>query len=155
MARSQPAMSLKPLSKQQQLALRLLLDGHSKKEIREKLSISQPTMYRWMQMPAWHDSLESAVREEQKTGEMQMRTLIPLATQVTHRLLLTGSDQVKLGAARLTFDTVARMTEREEQVEIMNELEARLSELQEVARNQGLMARPTAASDVVIEAESA
>ena len=143
-------MGVKPLSKPQRLALQLRLDGHTKGEVQEKLGISQPTLYRWMQLPAWHEALESAVREEQKGGELQMRSLVPLATRVTHKLLLTGSDQIKLGAARLTFETVEKMTAREEQQEVMAELEERLNELQEVARSQGLLAR---GSQQVIETE--
>ena len=156
---SLPGMGVKPLNSQQKVALQLLLDGYGKKQIQEKLNVSQPTLHRWQKLPAWHIALEEAVRGEQKEGEMQMRTLIPLATKVTHRLLMTGADNIKLGAARLTFETVARLTEREDQREVLGELESRLQELQGIAQAQGLMAKAstaeTDASEAVIETDAA
>ena len=146
----QPAMHVKPLTGQQKVALQLLLDGHRKCEIQEKLGISQPTMSRWLRLPAWHLALEAAVREEQSTGEVQLRTLMPLATQVVHKLLLTGADNVKLGASRLVFETVANMIAREEQGQVLLELEARLDELRDAAQSQGLLPHAYEATDAVI-----
>jgi hypothetical protein len=144
-------MAIKPLTGQQKVALQLLLDGHRKCEIQEKLGISQPTLSRWLKLPAWHQALEEAVREEQSAGEVHMRTLMPLATKTVHKLLLTGADNVKLGASRLVFETVAHMLQREEQQTLLAGLEARLDELQEVASNQGLLPQAQVTDAVVVE----
>jgi DNA-binding transcriptional ArsR family regulator len=143
-------MAIKPLTGQQKVALQLLLDGHRKCEIQEKLGISQPTLSRWLKLPAWHQALEEAVREEQSAGEVHMRTLMPLATKTVHKLLLTGADNVKLGASRLVFETVAHMLQREEQQAMLTELESRLEELQDAARNQGLLPHAHEVADAVV-----
>ena len=43
---------LKPLSTRQQLALQLTLDGHTRKQICEQLSINDKTLWNWRQLPA-------------------------------------------------------------------------------------------------------
>ena len=141
-------MRPKGLSNQQKLAMQLLLDGHGTAAICEKLSITQPTLWRWKQLPAWQTVLWEAVRGEQKDGEVHMRTLVPMATQVVQRLLATGTDQIKLGASRLVFETVAGLVAREEQGQMLAELEQQLDELKISAAN-----RLPAAANPVIEAD--
>lgn len=138
----QPDLKIKPLNRQQKLAMQLMLDGFGKGQVCEKLNICQATLWRWMQQPAWATTLEHAVRGEQKEGELQMRTLVPLATKVVNTLLVSGADNIKLGASRLVFETVANLVAREEQHQVLAELEERLEELQALARNQGAMAQP-------------
>ena len=152
MTRAQPAMAVKPLTKKQELAVQLMLDGYGKGEIQSKLNISQPTLYRWQQLPAWHEAVETAVRADTKTGEVQMKTLLPLATKTVHQLLLTGADNIKLGASRLVFETVAHMLQREEQQEAMAAMERDLGELQAALAsvNPGLL---EAAATEVLDAD--
>ena len=138
MTRAQPAMAVKPLTKKQELAVQLMLDGYGKGEIQSKLNISQPTLYRWQQLPAWHEAVETAVRADTKTGEVQMKTLLPLATKTVHKLLVTGADNIKLGASRLVFETVAHMLQREEQQQMLQALEEQVSELRDAARERRL-----------------
>lgn len=142
----QPDLKIKPLNRQQKLAMQLMLDGFGKGQVCEKLNICQATLWRWMQQPAWATTLEHAVRGEQKEGELQMRTLVPLATKVVNTLLVSGADNIKLGASRLVFETVANLVAREEQHQVLSELEERLEELQALARNQGAMAQPMLSS---------
>lgn len=132
----QPDLKIKPLNRQQKLAMQLMLDGFGKGQVCEKLNISQPTLWRWMQQPAWATTLEHAVRGEQKEGEFQMRTLVPMATKVVHQLLISGADNIKLGASRLVFETVANLTAREEHQQMLAELEAQVEELRVVATNR-------------------
>ncbi len=144
----QPDLKIKPLNRQQKLAMQLMLDGFGKGQVCEKLNISQPTLWRWMQQPAWATTLEDAVRGEQKDGELQMRTLVPMATKVVQQLLISGADNIKLGASRLVFETVANLVAREDQQEMLTELEQQLDELRVTAAN-----RLPAAAGAVIEAD--
>ena len=147
-------MTIKPLSPQQRVAMQLMLNGHSKGQVVEKIGISQPTLARWIKLPMWQQELQEAVKLEQGQGESQMRTLVPQATQVVNQLLVAGSDQVRLGAARLVFETVDRMTQREEQSQVLVELEGRLEDLQVIAQQQGLMAKPLPMVEPAIETEA-
>lgn len=131
-------MAVKPLTKKQELAVQLMLDGFSKKEIQRRLNISQPTLYRWQQLPAWHEAVETAVRADTKTGEVQLKSLMPLATRAVHKLLLTGADNIKLGASRLVFETVAHMLQREEQQQMLQALEEQVAQLRDAARERRL-----------------
>jgi hypothetical protein len=130
--------------------MQLMLDGFGKGQVCEKLNICQATLWRWMQMPAWGTTLEDAVRGEQKEGELQMRTLVPMATKVVQQLLISGADNIKLGASRLVFETVANLVAREEQGQVLLELEARLDELRDAAQSQGLLPHAHEVTDAVI-----
>jgi hypothetical protein len=116
--------------------MQLLLDGHGTAAICEKLSISQPTLWRWKQLPAWQEDLWVAVRGEQRDGEVHMRSLVPLATQVVQRLLISGTDNIKLSASKLVFGTVASLVAREEQQQMLIELEQQLKALEDKAGNK-------------------
>jgi len=135
-AGNDPNPKPKPLSREQQLAMQLLLDGHGTAAICEKLSISQPTLWRWKQLPAWQEDLWVAVRGEQRDGEVHMRSLVPLATQVVQRLLISGTDNIKLSASKLVFGTVASLVAREEQQQMLIELEQQLKTLEDKAANK-------------------
>lgn len=127
-----------------------MLDGFGKAEIQAKLNISQPTLYRWQQLPAWQLAVEEVVKTDTKTGEVQLKTLLPLATQAVHKLLLTGTDQIKLGASRLVYETVAHMLQREEQQEMLALLEEQVAELRDAARQQQQQQQlPQAVIDVI------
>ena len=76
-----------------------------------------------------------AVRGEQRDGEVHMRSLVPLATQVVQRLLISGTDNIKLSASKLVFGTVASLVAREEQQQMLIELEQQLKTLEDKTAN--------------------
>ncbi len=149
----QPNLRPKALNRQQQLALQLVLDGHNAAAVCEKLAISQPTLWRWKQMPAWQTTIWEAVRGEQQDGEIHMRTLVPLATRVVQNLLVTGTDQIKLGASRLVYETVANLVAREEQQELLGSLEQQLDELRTVVANNAVAGELAPGTYPVMDAE--
>jgi hypothetical protein len=139
---AQPDLKLKPLTPRQANALQMTLDGYRKNEICDKLGITQKTLWTWRRLPAWNEQLNVAVRDSSGDGEVHIRTLLPLATAALKKLILTGTDNVMLGAARTVLEAHANLVAREQDQAVMAELEARLGELQAVARNQGFMAQP-------------
>ena len=88
-------------------------------------------------------------------GEGQIKSMLPLATRRLGQLIHSQSEQVALGACRTVIEAHASLIQREEQSQVLGELEGRLEELQQIAQQQGLMAKPAVASETVIEAESA
>lgn len=137
--RTNPQPNLRPgqLSQKQKLAMQLMLDWHGTSAVCEKLGISQPTFWRWKNSAAWQEVLWTAVRGEQQEGEIHMHTLVPQATRVAQALLVTGSDQVKLGASRLVFETVANLVAREEQQALLSQLEQQLDEIRATVASNG------------------
>lgn len=139
MARAAGMPSMKQgrgLTNRQRLAKQLVLDGDNVANACQKLGISQPTLWRWKQSPAWQVALWEAVRGEQKDGEVQIRTMVPQASKVVQQLLITGTDQIKLGASRLVLEAVHALTQQEEQREMLADLEAQLEELKQAAAQQ-------------------
>jgi hypothetical protein len=155
---NEPNCRPRQLSQKQKLAMQLMLDGHGTSAVCEKLGISQPTFWRWKNSAAWQEVLWSAVRGEQQDGEIHMRTLVPQATRVVQALLVTGTDQIKLGASRLVFETVANLVAREEQQELLGSLEQQLDEIRATVANNGVIGQlnpsPLDAVDAEIVADS-
>jgi len=146
-------MKLKPLTPRQANALQMTLDGHAKKYICEKLGITQKTLWNWRRLPAWDERVTVALQESSGDGQAQVKTLLPIATQVLRRLLLTSTDQVRLGAARTVLEAHANLVAREEQQQVLADLETRLEELQDAARNQGLLPHAHEAEVLDLELE--
>ena len=136
MRAAQPDLKLKPLTPRQANALQMTLDGYRKNEICDKLGITQKTLWTWRRLPAWNEQLNVAVRDSSGDGEVHIRTLLPLATAALKKLILTGTDNVMLGAARTVLEAHANLVAREQDQAVMAELEARLEELQAVATNR-------------------
>ncbi|QVV66538.1 helix-turn-helix domain-containing protein [Synechococcus sp. LA31] len=155
--RTNPQPNLRPgqlsQKQKQKLAMQLMLDGHGTSAVCEKLGISQPTFWRWKNSAAWQEALWSAVRGEQQDGEIHMRTLVPQATRVAQALLVTGSDQVKLGASRLVFETVANLVAREEQQALLSQLEQQLDEIRATVASNGAAGQLTPGNSQVLDAE--
>ncbi len=132
--------------------MQLTLDGYTKKMICESLGISQPTLWRWRTLPAWNETLDVALKEDSKDGQGQIKTLLPLATQTLKKLIINGPDNIKLGAARTILEAHANLVAREEQAEVIRDLEVRLEQIA-AGGLQALPAGNTAAEGDVIDAE--
>ncbi len=118
----------------------------------ESLGISQPTLWRWRTLPAWNETLDVALKEDSKDGQGQIKTLLPLATQTLKKLIINGPDNIKLGAARTILEAHANLVAREEQAEVIRDLEVRLEQIA-AGGLQALPAGNTAAEGEVIDAE--
>jgi hypothetical protein len=134
-----PPQKLKPLSPRQANALQMTLDGHTKGEIQERLGITQATLWRWRQLPAWDEQLSIVLRDSSGDGQGQIKSMLPLATRRLKQLLHSPTETVALGACRTVLEAHANLVAREEQQQVLADLEARLEELQDAARNQGLL----------------
>lgn len=142
----------KPLNTNQKIALQLTVDGWSQQQIREKLGITQPTLWRWKQSAAWQQALWDAVKSEQTDGEVNIRTLVPLASSTLKELVRKSSDNVRLGAARLILESANALAQREDQQALLVELEGQLSELKAIAHSQllpGAPVPPAAENDLI------
>ena len=140
---------IRPLTQKQRKAIELLVNGYRKQEICRELEISKPTLCRWQQLPAWGLALDEACRVEQDEGEIHVKTLLPLASRALRKLVLTGSESTRLASCRLIYETVDRMVTREEQKQVVVELEEQLEELRMLAQQNQL----TPATEPVIDAE--
>lgn len=147
-------MKLKPLTPRQANALQLILEGHSKGEVCEKIGITQKTLWNWRRLPAWDEQVTVALKESSGDGQAQVKTLLPMATGVLRRLLLTASDQVKLGAARTVLEAHAHLVDRENQQEVLSELEERLEELRSAIQQPRLSPDTHEVMDVEIESKT-
>ena len=90
-------------------------------------------------------------------SSIEIKSMLPLATRRLQQLIHSQTETVALGACRTVLEAHANLIQREEQVQMMTELESRLQELQQVAQAQGLMAKApeaTDASEAVIETDS-
>ena len=143
-------MAYKPLTPRQAVALQLTLEGLRKGEVCERMGISQRTLWTWRRLPAWNEALEITLKEETNDGDALVRTFYPMAVGILRKLALTGTDQIKLGACRTLVEAHVRMVERQEQGQVLLELEARLDELRDAAQSQGLLPHAYEATDAVI-----
>ena len=141
---------LKPLTPRQANALQMTLDGFSKGEIIERLGVTQVTLWRWRQLPAWCEELNVVLRDASGDGQGQLKSMLPLATRRLKQLLVSQSEQVALGAIRTVLEAHANLVAREEQGQVLLELEARLDELRDAAQSQGLLPHAYEATDAVI-----
>jgi hypothetical protein len=141
---------LKPLTPRQANALQMTLDGHTKGEIQERLGITQVTLWRWRQLPAWDEQISLVLRGESTDGQGQIKSMLPLATRRLKQLIHSATETVALGACRTVLEAHANLVDREQQREVLADLEARLEELQSVAHNQGLLPHAHEVTDAVV-----
>jgi hypothetical protein len=146
-------MKLKPLTPGQANALQMTLDGHHRDYICEKLGITHKTLWNWRQLPAWDEQVTVALQESSGYGQAQAKTPLPVATQVLRRFLLTATDQVRLGAARTVLEAHANLVAREEQQQLMRQLEQQLEKLRTVVANSGVAGQLTASAYDAVDAE--
>lgn len=139
---------IQPLTTRQKVALQLTLDGHTKGEIQDRMGISQATLWRWRQLPAWTEQLDVVLRGETTDGQGQIKSMLPLATRRLKQLIHSSAETVALGACRTVLEAHANLVAREEDRQVLQELEAQLSDLKQAAMGQ----LPPAA-EPVIEAE--
>ena len=143
-------MAYKPLTPRQAVALQLTVEGLRKGEVCERMGISQRTLWTWRRLPAWNEALEITLMEETNDCDALVRTFYPMAVGILRRLTLTGTDQIKLGACRTLVEAHVRMVERQEQGQVLLELEARLDELRDATQGQGLLPHAYEATEAVI-----
>ena len=146
MSKTLPDLKIRPLNPRQINALQMTLDGYRKGEICERLGITHKTLFNWRRLPSWNEQLQVVLRSDSEDGQGQIKSLLPLATQTLKTLIVGGTDQIKLGAARTILEAHANLVAREEQAEVIRDLEVRLEQI----AAGGLQALPAAE---VIDAE--
>ena len=146
MSKTLPDLKIRPLNPRQINALQMTLDGYRKGEICERLGITHKTLFNWRRLPSWNEQLQVVLRSDSEDGQGQIKSLLPLATQTLKTLIVGGTDQIKLGAARTMLEAHATLVAREEQAEVIRDLEVRLEQI----AAGGLQALPAAE---VIDAE--
>ena len=139
-------MKPKALNPRQRLALQLTIDGLPKNEICDRLGITPKTLWTWRRLPAWNDTLDIALKDESTDGNTMVRTYYPMAVGILRKLALTGNDNIKLGACRTLVEAHTVLVAREEQAQVITDLEVRLEELA-AAGVQSLA--PAAPADVI------
>ncbi|QVV66775.1 helix-turn-helix domain-containing protein [Synechococcus sp. LA31] len=146
-------MSIKPLTPRQANALQMTLDGFTKTEIQERLGINQATLWRWRKLPAWDEQVSIVLRDSSGDGQGQIKSMLPLATRRLKQLIHSPTETVALGACRTVLEAHANLVAREEQQQVLADLETRLEELQDAARNQGLLPHGQEAEVLDLELE--
>ena len=68
----------------------------------------------------------------------QLKSLVPLSLQTLKNLMASGSEHVRLGAAKTTLEAWSSLVDREEQKQMLNQLEVQVVELQESMQQQQL-----------------
>lgn len=148
---------IKPLTPRQANALQMTLDGHTKGEIQERLGITQATLWRWRQLPAWNEQVSLVLRDSSGDGQGQIKSMLPLATRRLKQLIHSPTEGIALGACRTVLEAHANLVAREEQQQVLEELEVRLEELKSEVQQQGLLPHEHGAEvlDVELEPEPA
>ena len=124
------------LTPRQKKALQMTIDGHRTGEVCEQLGISYPTLRRWKNLPAWDQEVRITIGEIEGEGSTQIKTLLPLAMSTLKALMLTGNETTKLGAAKALLDSWSAMVTREEQQELLLQLETQVIEIQTAMGDQ-------------------
>ena len=140
------------LTKRQQQALELHVNGSSKKHICEAVNISLPTLNNWIKMPAWQLAVDQEIDYLQGEGTMIIKALLPLATRTLQKLMVTGADNIKLGAARTLMEAHAHLSAQAETKELITGLEERLEVVQNELGQQALPPVTGDPIDVSVEA---
>ena len=96
----------KPLNPRQVNALQMTIDGYQKGTICEKLGITQKTLFNWRRLPAWNEEVRAVLRVDSEDGQGQIKSLLPLAVQTLKKLIVNGTDNIKLGAARTVLEAI-------------------------------------------------
>jgi hypothetical protein len=149
--RNQPAIDLKmrPLNPRQVSALQMVIDGYRKGEICERLGITHKTLFNWRRLPAWNEQVQAVLKIDSEDGQGQIKSLLPLAVQTLKALIVNGTDNIKLGASRTILEAHANLVQREEQAQVISDLERRLEEIAAV----GVQSLAPAIAAEVIDAE--
>ena len=130
------SLKAKPLKPRQLNALQMVLDGFTGVEIQQKLGITQKTLWNWRQLPAWDEQLSLVLRGDSSDGQGQIKSMLPLATRRLKQLIHSSTETVALGACRTVLEAHANLVAREEQRELLSELESQVEELRVVASNR-------------------
>ena len=128
-----PDMKVRPLTNRQKIAMQMTLDGCRKGEICEHLGITPRTFWNWKQLPGWQATVEVLLKVEGSDGDGMVKTFYPQAVSILRQLALTGSDGIKLGAARSLLEVHANLVQREEQLQMITHLEEQLHDVQAMA----------------------
>ena len=144
----EPAMTWKPLTLKQRKAMDLLVAGYRKYQVQEELGIHPATLYRWQQLPAWGITLAEKTRIQAEEDQVELKSLVGMANRALKLLVANGNHSIQLGACRLIYETVDRLAAREQQQEVVLELESQLEDLKAAVQGQ-----LPAAREEVIEAE--
>ena len=100
----------------------------------------------------WEVAVNDACRIQMEEAQVEVKSLSGLATKTLHTLVCTGSESTKLGAARLIYETIDRLVAREQQQQVVVELEEQLEELKSLVASQQAQL-PAAPVTPVIDAE--
>ena len=100
-------------SSKQRLALRLLLESKTLKEVACGARVSDKTLYRWLRQPAFRDALRRL--QDEATGQV-MRRLLDLAGVACGTLEAVmgdalASSSARVSAARSVLEAVLRFAE--------------------------------------------
>lgn len=90
------------------------------------------------------------LRGATEDGQGQIKSLLPLATRRLAQLISSPTETVALGAVRVALEAHTTSVTREEQREVVVELEAKLEELKTLTQQAQL---PAAPETPVIDAE--
>ena len=142
-------MKIRPLNPRQVSALQMTIDGYRKGEICERLGITHKTLFNWRSLPAWNEQVQAVLKIDSEDGQGQIKSLLPLAVQTLKTLIVNGSENIKLGASRTILEAHANLVQREEQAEVIRDLEVRLEQIAAV----GVQSLAPMASAEVIDAE--
>ena len=86
-------------SSKQRLALRLLLEAKTLKQVSQGAGVSDKTLYRWLRQPAFRDALRRL--QDEATGQV-MRRLLDLASAACGTLEAVMGDDLASGSARVS-----------------------------------------------------
>ena len=133
---TQQDLSIRPLTARQKIALQMILDGARKLEVCERLNITEKTLWNWRQLPAWEATLDVVLKVDNQDGDALVESFYPQAINILRKLALTGNDTVKLAAVRTIIEARQNIIIRRDDREMMQAMEAQLSELQVQVSNQ-------------------